>query len=1058
MTRPTTFPIVGIGASAGAVEALEGFFRGMPRNPGLACVIVTHLSPDRDSMLPEIVARFTDMPVHAIADGTFIEPNNVYLLPTDAVVSVKDRTLHVQSQDKIRRERKPIDVFFSTLAADVGELSAGVILSGADSDGTLGIKAIKERGGLTLAQAGDGFGPHHPDMPRSAIATGLVDFVVPAEVMGQKLASFAAGVFMLDGFAGKSGAQTNASEFDEARTAIYAILRSQVGHDFSGYKVNTFVRRVQRRMQVLEILTPEAYVARLSKEPEEVAALFRDLLINVTSFFRDAQAFEALAEIVIPQLLEGRGADDTIRVWVPGCATGEEVYSIAMLLREQMDGRQPAPRVQIFATDIDDGALAVARAARYPLAMLDGVSDERRERFFIQDGSSYVLTKEVRDFCIFSPHSVIRDPPFSRIDLVSCRNLLIYFGTEIQNQAIPTFHYALRPDGYLFLGTSENVSQFDELFLPVEKKHRIFRRRADVSPQIRVPLSVSSLKIGQPGGLAPSRPALGGAALRHVVDNHMLERFTPPHVLVTRDGDVVYYSGRTGKYLEAAPGVPTRQLFALARKGLGLDLRSVFREAVESGRTVTREGVVVEGEDGRVQLISLTVEPLTGQPQGEHMYLVIFEDEGPLAAREEALARAQSMHDGTAAQIEKELRETRERLQSMIEEYETALEELKSSNEELVSVNEELQSSNEELEASKEELVSLNEELQTVNMELSGKIDALDRSNSDLRNLFESTSVATVFLDRNLVIRSFTPAMDSIFHIRAIDRGRPITELVSRLELHGLEHDIETVFKTNQPRERHVSGRDGLAHFLVRLAPYRNGDRQIDGVVIAFVDVTDMVHAEDRQNVLIGELQHRTRNLLAVIQSIAEQTLTADQKLETFTSRLAALGRLQGLVGEADGNLINLSDIVRLEFDALGVANGERVSISGPVVPLGFRNIQIIALVLHELATNALKYGALKEEQARLDVRWRVEAGTAEAALLVFEWVESGVRARPDSSRTGFGRQLIEKALKFTLQARTELTFNSDGISCHIDIPLPAAGSAGGNASNATPSQQPRTR
>ncbi|QYD67047.1 PAS domain-containing protein [Paraburkholderia edwinii] len=1046
MTPNNDFPIVGLGASAGGVEALEGFFRGMPENPGIACVIITHLSPDRESMLPEIVSRFTAMPVHAIANGTPIKVNNVYLLPTDAVVSVSNRVLHVQAQDRQRRERKPVDLFFSALAVDAGELSAGVILSGGDSDGTLGIKAIKERGGLTLAQATDGFGPLHADMPNSAISTGLVDLAIPVGEMGAKLASFAAGVFMLDGLVGEADEAATATKYDEAREAIYSILRNQVGHDFGGYKVKTFLRRVQRRMQVVELKTPEAYVARLAADAGEVTALFRDLLINVTSFFRDAQAFENLADVVLPKLFEGRGADDTVRVWVPGCATGEEVYSIAMLLREHIDERAAAPRVQIFATDIDEGALAVARAARYPLPLLEGVSEERRRRFFVSDGSSYTLTKEVRDLCIFSPHSVIRDPPFSRIDLVSCRNLLIYFGTEIQNQVIPTFHYALRPDGYLFLGTSENVSQFDELFVPVEKKYRTFRRRADVAPQLRVPLAVSALKVGNVTGIAPGRPTLGGAALRHAVNHQILERFTPPHVLVTRDGDVVYYSGRTGKYLEAAPGVPTRQLFAMARKGLSLDLRSVFREAVELGRPVTRDGVVVEGEDGRVQVVSLTVEPLSEHTQSERMYLVVFADQGPVLTREEALARAQAMHDGTAEQVEKELRDTRERLQSMIEEYETALEELKSSNEELVSVNEELQSSNEELEASKEELVSLNEELHTVNLELNGKIDALDRSNSDLHNLFESTAVATVFLDRNLVIRSFTPAMDGIFHIRPVDRGRPITELVSRLEMPGLEADIAAVFASSQPRELQIRSKGGMEHFLVRLAPYRNGDGRTDGVVMAFVDVTGMVNAEERQNVLIAELQHRTRNLLAVIQSIAQQTLEGDPALETFGSRLAALGRLQGLIGEANGHLIDLYDIVRLEFEALGVADSERIVIDGPVVPLGFRNVQTIALVLHELATNAVKYGALKDEEARLEVRWKIQSGQSGQESLVIDWVESGVRAAPDATKTGFGRQLIEKALRFTLHANTKLAFNTDGVSCHIEIPIQPAGEAAGRA------------
>ncbi|MFL9939199.1 CheR family methyltransferase [Paraburkholderia graminis] len=1038
MMPANNFPVVGVGASAGAVEALEGFFRGMPQAPGLAFVIVTHLSPDRESLLPEIIARFTSLPVHVITDGMQIEVDNVYLLPTDAVLSVEKRALHVQPQDSHRRERKLIDVLFSSLAAEFGELSAGVVLSGGDSDGTLGIKAIKERGGLTLAQAADGFGPQHSDMPGSAIATGLVDFAVPVGQMGEKLATFATGAFMLDGLAGNATAQAQTSEFDVAREAIYAILRNQVGHDFSGYKVKTFVRRVQRRMQVLEIGTPDAYVARLSTDSQEVTALFRDLLINVTSFFRDAQAFETLASVVIPKLFEGRSSADTVRVWVPGCATGEEVYSIAILMREHFDGQADTPRVQIFATDIDDGALAVARAARYPLALLDGVSEERRQRFFRLEGSSYVLAKDVRDLCIFSPHSVIRDPPFSRIDLVSCRNLLIYLGADVQNQVIPTFHYALRPGGYLFLGTSENVSQFDELFVAVEKKHRIFRRRADVSPQIRLPMTVSALRVGHPAALAPGRPVLGSGAMRHTVDTHMLERFTPPHVLATRDGDVVYFSSRTGKYLEAAPGVPSRQLFAMARKGLGLDLRSVFREAVESGRAVTRDGVAVEGEDGRVQILSLTVEPLNGNPQNERMYLVVFADQGPGLSREEAIARAQLPRDGTVAEAEKELRDTRERLQSMIEEYETALEELKSSNEELVSVNEELQSSNEELEASKEELVSLNEELHTVNLELNGKIEALDRANTDLQNLFESTSVATVFLDRDLVIRSFTPAMNGIFHIRPTDRGRPITELASRLDLPGLEKDIATVFRTNAPRERHVSSNDGLTHFLIRLAPYRNGDRATDGVVVAFVDVTGMVHAEERQSVLIAELQHRTRNLLAVIQSIAQQTLPAAPSLETFISRLAALGRLQGLIGEANGDLINLTDIVRLELEALGVADSERIAVAGPPVPLGFRNVQTVALVLHELAMNAVKYGALKDCEARLEVTWDVRNTASGAASLVIDWTESGLRSVPDSSRTGFGRRLIEKALKFTLHATTELAFKTDGVSCHIEIPLPS--------------------
>ncbi|MFL9876574.1 CheR family methyltransferase [Paraburkholderia megapolitana] len=1045
MTATADFPIVGVGASAGAVEALEGFFRGMPDRPGLACVIVTHLSPDRESMLPEIVARYTSMQVHSIVDGADIQIDSVYLLSGDAILGIRNRSLQVRRQHASRRERRPIDVFFSELATDVGELAAGIVLSGGDSDGTLGVKAIKERGGLTLAQAADGFGPHQADMPESAISAGLVDFAVPVEHMGAKLVDFARGPRLQGGLMAEGDEAVEPSRLDEVREEIHAILRHQVGHDFSGYKTGTFLQRVQRRMRVSQIDTPEGYVKRLAADPQEVTALFRDLLINVTSFFRDADAFESLADLVLPDLFKQRSRDDVVRVWVPGCATGEEAYSIAILLRERLDGMKSPPRIQVFSTDIDDRALAVARAARYPPALLDGVSQTRRERFFVADGACYVIAKEVRDLCIFSPHSVIGDPPFSRIDLISCRNLLIYFGAGIQKQVIPAFHYALRPAGYLFLGTSEDIGRFDDLFMPVEKKHRIFRRRDGNSPHAGLPPAISTLWAGHLHELAPGRPHTGGTALRRAIDHHVLERFSPPHALVTRNGDVVYYSSRTGKYLEAAAGAPTRQLVAMARRGLGLDLRTAFRESVESGSTVTRDGIVLESEGGRMQTISVTVDPLPEETSGEPQYLVVFVDQGPLLKREEVLARAQTTQDGAAIHAEKELADTRQRLQSTIEKYETSLGELKSSNEELLSVNEELQSSNEELETSKEELVSLNEELNTVNLELGGKIEALDRSNSDLRNLFESASVATVFLDRHLAIRLFTPAMESIYQLRSSDCGRPITELASRLALPDFQEDVATVFASEQPRERRVDSADGSACYLVRFTPYRDSDRKTDGVVIAFVDITGLVRAEERQQVLIVELQHRTRNLLSVVQSIAQHTFQRGPPLDTFIGRLSALGRLQGLVGAASDEMFDLGEIVRLELDSLGVADSDRVTARGPPVGMGSRNIQTFALVLHELATNAVKYGALRDDAARLDITWRVETGER-AAALVFDWRENGLKTPPDSSRTGFGRQLIEKALRFTLHATTELTFGADGIACHIEIPIPSQVSDGGSS------------
>jgi two-component system CheB/CheR fusion protein len=1028
------FPVVGIGASAGGIEALEGFFRGLPSEPGLAIVIVTHLPPDRESLLHEVVRHLTTMSVTTVSDEIELKPDCIFVLTNSAVLTVKQRRLFVR-QSANRRERKPIDIFFSSLAADVGELAAGIVLSGGDGDGTLGIKAIKERGGLTFAQTGDGFGPGHPDMPESAIATGFVDFAIPVDEMGEKLVQFARGGLYTENLLDTSRDNAENQRISEAIPEIYGLLRNRIGHDFSAYKVNTFKRRVIRRMQVTQHATIQGYLERLKQEPQEVNALFRDLLINVTNFFRDSDAFESLATSIVPKLFEGRGADDTVRVWVPGCSTGEEVFSIAILLREQMDKLSALPRVQVFATDIDERALTVARAARYPEALLESVSPERRKRFFLLDGGSYVLTKDVRELCIFSPHSVIRDPPFSRIDLISCRNLLIYFGADAQSQVIPTFHYALRPEGYLFLGSAENVGQFDDLFVPIEKRHRIFRRRSDVSSSLRLPVMLNALKPGNVNDLVPRRVPLAGATLRRAIDDHVLERFSPAHVVANRDGDIVFYSNKTGKYLETPAGAPTRQLLTLARKGLRLELRSAFRAAVETGHSVSREGIAVESETGGVQIVNILVEPL---PDGgsEQLYLILFVDHGPFLSQEEAVLRAQPTQEGDAFHLERELRETRDRLQSMIEEYETALEELKSSNEELVSVNEEMQSTNEELEASKEELQSVNEELHTVNAELSNKVEALDRANSDLQNLFESTEVATVFLDKTLTIRSFTPNVARIFNILPGDRGRPITDLAARLNLAGLTDDIANVLAEGRPHERRVTTEDRTTHYLVRLSPYRGGDRQTEGIVIAFVDVTNISRAEARQDVLIAELQHRTRNLLTVVQSIAQQTIGKGDSLEQFTSRLAALGRVQSMVSRGQTDAVDLGELVRLELDSLGALQEGRVRISGARLALPFELLQTFGLAVHELTTNALKHGALKQPKGSLSVSWDVRQDEKQS-LLLFDWKEAGVAISAAPKRRGFGRELIERALAFTAHAKSSLTFGPDGLACHIELVLP---------------------
>ncbi len=1029
------------------MNALEGFFKGLPSGYGMAFVVVTHLSPDRDSRLHEVIERYTAIAVLIATDGMEVQPDHVYVLPADAILSFEAGCLRIQKQNRVRPERKPIDIFLSSLAKELGEYAISVILSGGDGDGTLGTKAVKERGGLTFAQVQDGYGPAQPDMPMSAISTGLVDFALPVAEMGPKLIELAHSFGMLDDMVAVAAEADGETVLKEAKEEIYRLIRNQIGHDFSGYKPTTFMRRVGRRMQVAHTDTLEGYIEKLRRDAREVHALFRDLLINVTNFFRDGDAFDQLKALVIPKLFEGRGADETVRIWVPGCATGEEVFSIAMLMREHMDGLTAIPRVQIFATDIDETALGVARAARYPEALLDSVSPERRKRFFIPDGGSHLISKEVRDLCIFSPHSIIRDPPFSRIDLVSCRNLLIYFGPDVQNQVIPIFHYSLRPSGFLFLGTSENISQFHDLFAEVDKKNRIFRSRDTGSRYQRLPMMIGGLGADRQTGASN----FGGRrmpkiALRSSVENQVLERFAPAHVVVNREGDIVHYSPKTGKYLQAPAGVPNRQLLALARKGLGLELRAVFREAVEKNESVTRERVTIEDDEGRVQMVTLTIEPLWDSGGSEPLFLVLFADEGPALSRAEAAAKLDKHNDGDLAHVERELRDTRDRLQSMMEEYETALEELKSSNEELVSVNEEMQSTNEELEASKEELQSLNEEMQTVNAELAAKVEALDQAHSDLQNLFNSTQVATVFLDKSLVIRSFTPAITQLFNILPGDRGRPITHVTSKLELPDLEADIRAVFSGRQIKERTIVSSEHSAHYFLRVIPYLSSEGKVDGIVLTFVDISSLIQAEENQRLLIAELHHRTRNLLAVVQSIVHQIAATSPSLEDFKSRfndrLAALSRVQGLLSMSRSEALTVGQLVRMELEALNAPeDGGKVRLEGPEIALSTAIVRTLALALHELATNAAKHGALAKNGV-LHITW-AETAAGTDRRLVLNWMESGVPVTPGrqgDERRGFGRTLIERALSYQLHAKTHYELGTDGVRCSIDLPLPQRG------------------
>jgi len=766
-------------------------------------------------------------------------------------VTVRGGRFHIVKMAASRTKRTPIDDFFISLAEEQGENGAGVILSGTGSDGTIGLRAIKEMGGLTLAQEG----AEYDGMMRSAVQSGLVDMVLPAEEMAAKLVNY---------FRHANHAQTDVErdrrkrDVAEQLSRIAALLRNRTGHDFSGYKDNTILRRIQRRMQVLQIDDPAAFYERLRGEPQQVDLLFQDLLIGVTSFFRDPHAFDALELTVIPKLFEGRRPDDTVRVWVPGCATGEEAYSIAMLLKEHAPRGAASPKLQIFATDIDERALEVARAGRYPAALATDVTPKRLKEFFSREDGTYRIASELRETCLFSAHNLLRDPPFSKLDLIACRNLLIYMGPELQEKIVPIFHYALRNGGYLFLGSSENVTRHARLFSTIDKPSRIFQKRGGATQRLpEFPLAAA------PRHATPhARPRSPASSLQETAERILLDRYSPAHVVVNAAGELVHSSGGTGKYLELAAGAPDNSIFAMARRGLRMDLRAVLHKAVSSGMPSAQNGISIGTNGGRLT-ISLAVQPLPTEEGADPFYMLVFKDVGGIKPEHENEPEhtADDVESANVSQLEKELRETKERLQITTEELESSNEELKSSNEELSSINEELQSSNEELETSKEELQSINEELQTVNAELNIRVDELSRANNDMANLLESTQIATVFLDRYLCIKSFTPTARDLFRLVESDVGRPLAHVRPRFAADNLQGDIEHVLQRLGTIERQVETAETGKRYIMRVLPYRTVDNVIAGVVVTFVDVTQIARAEEKIDALTHDLRNRVESL-----------------------------------------------------------------------------------------------------------------------------------------------------------------------------------------------------
>ncbi|HEX3860317.1 MAG TPA: chemotaxis protein CheB [Stellaceae bacterium] len=1007
--------IVGIGASAGGLDAFTTFFENMPPDSGMAFVLVQHLDPHHKSMLAEIIARSTKMVVTEATDGTNLAANHVFVIPPDATLTVACGRLRVTKPAPPRDRRRPIDSFFIALAEDQGEKAVCIILSGFGSDGTLGLSAVKERGGLTLTQAEFDHSAMS-GMPSSATATGLVDHVLPVEEMPSALISYQRHLGLVEERKDSDGTRRDAAEY---LPEICTLLRDRLGHDFSGYKKNTMVRRIQRRMQVLQISDMPAYTERLRGEPDQIDLLFRELLIGVTQFFRDPAAFDTLAQKIVPKMIADRGLNDTIRVWVAGCATGEEAYSIAILLREALAGLERRPNIVIFATDLDDRAVAVARSGCYQKSLVRGLSPERLERWFIDDDGFYRAKPEIRECCIFSVHNVVKDPPFSKLDLISCRNLLIYLDAGLQDRLVPIFHYALLPGGTLFLGPSETVNRQSGLFTVVDAKHNIFTLlEGSASGLPDFPLT---------SGGRSGRPANPMAAkdLRR-----LLAQFSPAYVVVDEHRDVVQFSEHIGKYLGPAPGRATLNVLTLLRKGLRPVVRSAMQEAISGLRRAVRENILLEWDGDR--RVTLIVEPISVPPRDRALFLLAFQElqRGAGDADTNSTAPEGAVGPGSGTLTDANLR-------AAIEQAETAVEQLRTANEEYQSANEELQSTNEELETAKEEIQSINEELQTVNTELSSKNESLLQLNSDLNNLLESTQIATLFLSEDLMIRNFTPAMTEILHIREADIGRPVTEIVSRLDYGDLERDVGEVVQRLRIVERQVAITHG-ATFQMRIRPYRKVNRVVDGVVITFVDMTERAASDVHRDLLMAELDHRVKNMLTIVQSLALQTMhsasTMEAFREAFESRLDGLAKTHNLLMQSDTQAATLRDLAVAELSSHAADDGSCYVIEGDDLSLDSRRALAIGMMFHELATNAAKYGALSVPTGRVTVSWTVTLPGERSLHL--QWVESGGPAVVKPDRQGFGSRLIERGLAHELNAKVSLTFDRAGVRCAVNIPL----------------------
>jgi two-component system CheB/CheR fusion protein len=893
--------VVGIGASAGGVQALQEFFEHVRENAGIAYAVILHLSPNYDSKLSEILSRSTRLPVMQVTEKTLVKADHIYVIPPNQHLTMVDGHIDATPNIEVEDRRAPVDIFFRTLAETHGSRAVCVVLSGTGANGSMGLKRIKERGGAAFVQ--NPREAEYNEMPRNAIATEMVDDILPVVEIPQRILAYKQSMGMVRIAV---EAEQRPEDQQHALREVFTQLRIRTGHDFTNYKRPTLLRRIERRINVRKLTDLVSYATYIQQNPDETTALLRDLLISVTNFFRDKKAFEVLETEVIPDIIKNKNPEEHVRVWVAGCATGEEAYSIAMLFAEQTLNVIDAPKIQIFATDIDEAAIAHAREGLYTINEAADVSPDRLRRFFNKEGDGYRIRREIREMILFANHNFIKDPPFSHLHLISCRNVLIYLNPTAQERVMETFHFALDPGSYLFLGSSESTDGAGDLYSTFNREHHIFQKKQVAAARAYpVPDSVPAFRFEQS---AQSVKGLERNERKHEritygeLHQQLLEYYAPPSLIVNEEYDIVHLSERAGRYLQLSGGEPTKNLLKLVRQELSLELRSALYQAVQRQTAIDAPGLKVTVGD-RTEIVDIHVRPVLGQADVARGYiLVIFERITDDAGRDRI---ALSSDEPVARQLEEELIRLKAQLRASNEQHELNAEELKASNEELQAMNEELRSAAEELETSKEELQSINEELRTVNQELKVKIEETTLASNNLQNLINSVEIATIFLDRSFRIAFYTPPARELFNLIPADHGRPLSDITTALEYDDFISDAEMVLEKLQPIERELWAR-GERVFLMRMLPYRTAEDRINGVVVTFIDITTRKHVEEA----LKTSEERLRLLIESAKDYAIFTLNTERHINSWNTGAEAM------MGYSEQEIIGQSgDIIFTEED-----------------------------------------------------------------------------------------------------------------------------------------------